>query len=325
MKRLLIFLLLLMVFTAQSLFAQRVRPLGITIDTKANFDNAEWRWTPVIGFTLEGPVNRGSQATVDFTLPSGMPFVTVKCDTPMIEENNVSRIGGCGFSNPDAAKAINQEGVFGFQIKLDGKVYYSGKFKVGRILYNPDGTPAKNKQFYYYVDNDWRLNFAYVGPYFDGVTSKLYTEFWVKNRIKNRAEIFGYLYHNGKQVAETMIGGVLKAEPKENPKQEYTQIQLVFPAVYPKPEDGGMGGFFNTYQNPGEYEVKLMRDGKLARSIKFTIGQDGILVPTGIGAGIVKVGVIVPNQVIGETDGVFNKLAWKEGVWGNPISNLIVP
>lgn len=34
--------------------------------------------------------------------------------------------------------------------------------------------------------------------------------------------------------------------------------------------------------HPGEYEVKVLREGDLARSVKFTIGTDGRLVDNGI-------------------------------------------
>lgn len=324
-NKIFILVVLLLTFSAQNIFSQSVRPLGITIEAKANFDNPEWRWTPVIGFRLLGPVNSGSQVTVDFTLPNGSPFVTVKCDTPRIDEGGSSRLGSCGFNNPDAAKATNQQGLFGFQIKLDNRVLYSGKFNVSRILYNPDGTPAKNKQFYYFVDNDWRLNFAYVGTFFGDTSNNLYTEFWIKNRIQNKAELSGQLYYNGKQVAETWASFPLDSHPKENPKQEYSQIALNFPALMSEPEAVGFGEFFRVFKNPGDYEIKLTRDGKIARSIKFSVGQDGKLVPNNVGTDLFGSGIIVPNQILGDSDGVINKLAWKDGVWGNPIKNLLVP
>jgi hypothetical protein len=324
-NKLIILAVLIIAVSSQSIFSQSLRPLGITIEAKANFDNPEWRWTPVIGFRLLGPVNSGSQITVDFTLPNGSPFVTLKCDMPRIDEGSSSRIGGCGFNNPDAAKATNLQGLFGFQIKLDSKVLYSGKFNVSRILYNPDGTPAKNKQFYYFVDNDWRLNFAYVGTFFGDTSNNIYTEFWIKNRIQNKADFSAQLFYNGKQIAETSPSFVLESYPKENQKQEYTNIGLNFPALMTEPEAVGFDDYFRVFKNPGDYEIKLVREGKPARSIKFSVGRDGKLVPNGVGTDLIGGGIIVPNQILGDTDGVFNKLAWKEGVWGNPIKNLLVP
>ncbi len=331
MNKLFILLMFVGLLAVQSMFAQSVRPLGITIETRANFDNAEWRWTPMIGFRILGPIESGSQIVVDFTLPNGSPFVTLKCETPRLEEGKNTRIGSCGFNNPDDSKATNQQGLFGFKIKLNNavsgqnKVLYAGKFNVGRILYNPDGSAEKNKQFYYFVDNDWRLNYAYIGTFYGDTSNNLYAQIWVKNRIQNKADITGYLFYNGKQVSETSPSYELESYPKENSKQEYTMLGLNFQALMAKPESAGWDGVFKVYENPGDYEVKLLRDKKLVRSIKFSIGSDGKPVSNGVGKELINEGAIVPAQILGEVDGVFNKAAWKDGVWGNPISGLIVP
>lgn len=305
-----------------SAVGQGVRPLGITIEAKANFDQPEWRWTPVIGFRLLGPVGTGERVTVDFTLPNGSPWLTVKCDSSRIEQGASTRIGGCGFNSPDAEKATNRTGVFGFQIKLGGRALYSGQFAVAKILYNPDGTPAKNKQFYYFVDNDFRLGIGYVGPSAGDLSTNLFSEFWVKNRIRDKAELSGILLYNGKQVAETWPSYSLESHPKENPKQEFTLVGLNFPVLMAEPEAVGMSDVFRAYKNPGEYEIRLMRDGSVARSIKFSVGRDGKLVQNGIGKDLFGDGILVPLEILGDSDGVIDKAAYRKGLWGNPISGL---
>lgn len=314
--------MLLLGLLASSAVAQGVRPLGLTIEAKANFDQPEWRWTPVISFRLLGPVGGGNQVTVDFTQPNGSPWLTLRCDTPRIEQGASSRIGSCGFNSPDAEKATNQTGNFGFQINLGGRALYSGKFTVGKIVYNPDGVAAKNKQFYYFVDNDFRLGVGYVGPFAGDLSTSLYSEFWVKNRIRDKSALSGLLFHNGKQVAETWASFSLESYPKENPKQEFTLISLNFPVLMAEPEAVGMTDVFRAYKSPGDYEIRLIRDGSVARSIKFAIGRDGKLVPNGIGKDLFGDGILVPLEILGESDGVADKAAFRKGLWGNPISGL---
>jgi hypothetical protein len=75
-----------------------------------------------------------------------------------------------------------------------------------------------------------------------------------------------------------------------------------------------------------EYEIKLMREGKLIRSAKFSVGTDGKLVNNNVGRELLSgTDILVPAQILGTIDGNYNKLAWKDGIFGNPISNLIVP
>jgi hypothetical protein len=153
----------------------------------------------------------------------------------------------------------------------------------------------------------------------------LYVEFWQKNKLMNR-DLQGYLFFNGKQVSETSPGVPLELNPKENAKESYILTTLKFPVLMEKSESATESGNFKIYQNPGEYEVKFMRDKRLTRSIKFSIGADGKIVQNNIGKELISnVGILVPSQILGTIDGNYNKLAWKDGVWGNPISNLIVP
>ncbi len=311
MNKLFILLMLLGLLTVQSAFGQSIRPLGLTFETTTHYDEAEWKWTPIVSFRVLGPIEGGSQISVDFTSPTGK-VVTAKCETyPVIAGEN-RRIDQCG-RNLEFAKATNQTGVFSFQIKLGNalngtnKVLYAGKFTIGKILYNLDGTPDKNKQFHYFVDNDFRLGYSYI----DKSVDEIYAEVWLKNKIMSLPGLTGYLFYNGKQIEEVSPSFPLKLHPKENAKECFELVSLRFPS---------------SMENPGEYEIKLMRDKKLIRSVKFTVGADGKLVNNNIGRDLVGgTDILAPAQILGTSDGTYNKLAWKEGIFGNPISNLIVP
>ena len=74
-------------------------------------------------------------------------------------------------------------------------------------------------------------------------------------------------------------------------------------------------------QNPGEYEIKVLWRGRLARSIKFTVNPDGSIKDTGTAAanGFGADRVMVPVKVIGTQDGAWNKDAWKiDAFYSNP-------
>ena len=82
------------------------------------------------------------------------------------------------------------------------------------------------------------------------------------------------------------------------------------------------------YQNPGEYEIKVLENGKLARTAKFTMGTNGQLVDTGIGKqNNVGTGrIVVPVQVLGDQDGAWDRNAYKaDAFFGNPLNGFTAP
>ncbi len=70
---------------------------------------------------------------------------------------------------------------------------------------------------------------------------------------------------------------------------------------------------------PGEYEVRVLRHNRLARTIKFTVGSDGRIVNNGLGTSIGMPWVnFVSVAIHGNQDGPWDKNAWKtEGFYGN--------
>ncbi|HLJ55217.1 MAG TPA: hypothetical protein VKT77_09265 [Chthonomonadaceae bacterium] len=114
-----------------------------------------------------------------------------------------------------------------------------------------------------------------------------------------------------------------------NPKKaQWSYADCEFLGVYPTPPEGGDGydPNFALAKNPGEYEVKVLLVGNLARSIKFSVHVAGIF-DTGIAAAN-KLGrnrEIVPVQVIG-TQETWDHAAWKtDAFYGNPLSGFTAP
>lgn len=292
-------------------------------------DKKEWKWTPNLRLKISGPISSSSAITAEYTLPNGKPWVKVECENvSATEESEFLTLNDCGY-RLEEKDATNQTGVFGFTVKLTdalnntNKVLFKGKFTVGRGLYNPSGQPDRKGQFYYYVDQDWRLPLAYAFPN-NGDPNNLYVETWIKGGIVDMSKIRGYLFFNGKQVSEQSISSELQATPPELKAWEYHQVVIKFPALVQKPAAEGYSGF-KLYENPGEYEFKLMRDNKIVRTAKFTIGPDGKPKDTNgarASASIAREGVLVKATVDGG-DGTIRKDAYKtEAFFHNPASGL---
>ena len=84
------------------------------------------------------------------------------------------------------------------------------------------------------------------------------------------------------------------------------------------------GKLYHLNENPGEYEIKVLWNNHLARSIKFVVDAEGKF-DNGIAA-TNKLGsnrVIVPVQVLGDQDGKWNKSAWKtDAYYCNPLTGF---
>jgi hypothetical protein len=328
-------LLFLLFISPVAMAEPSVGKLGINFHLVPHFNKSEWTWTPSMRFRINGPLASSDTLWVEYAFPDGKPFVKIQCEnvSAITDQENLV-VNDCGFRQEDS-QATNLTGLFSFQIKLvnelsgTNKSLFSGKFNVGKKLYNPDNLPDRNKQFYYYVDHDWRLPMAYIGIFYGNLSNDLLCELWIKNRIIDQSKILAYLFYDGKQVAEASASFTLQATPPETPEHSYQLVQFRFNALIENPPSEGWDSFFKLYQNPGEYEIKVLRDGKLARTLKFSIGKDGRPVDNnGVikQNGIAKEGALVPVSVLGEADGPWEKTAWKTGAfWNNPPSGFNGP
>jgi hypothetical protein len=142
--------------------------------------------------------------------------------------------------------------------------------RVGTFIERADNTARILDVKYYLL----LPSLAYVGTRYGDTTNNLNAEVWVKQQIADLSKVKGYLFYKGKQVSETSGSYPLRATPPELKQWEYHMVQLVFPALVEKPVADGYTGW-KLWENPGEYEVKLLRDNKIARTFKFTIGANG--------------------------------------------------
>src|SRR6476646_9336427 len=237
-----------------------------------NGDPETWSWTPVLRFRVNGPISPGSAFSVEYNSPA--KAWKFDCQT---DEYGAGWLGArdCGMNPPD-----NQA------------VTYTGP------------VDFKNN-FIYYVNYDWALPIAYVYDEwvynweYPGKTmvppltnSHLMAAFWFRGTNKSviYSKYAAYLYFNGQMVAEAVpesaVCEVLN-QPESNQDSPNAYCRSVFTfnkAILWDKQPGIMeaGFYYEMYKHPGEYEIKVLQNGKLARSAKFTFGADYKIADNGI-------------------------------------------
>lgn len=284
--------------------------------------NGDQGWWPWIRYKVNGPIASGSQLYVEFAVP-GKPWSRFDCKTGEIPKGHRWHVdcgvNSTGMEKPSALSTM--VGPVGFQIKLRNELagtdltLFKGKAKLGK-------SPGKLGP--YYVDEDWRIPIGYV--YYEkdnshGGETYLHVGFWYRG---NPPDIEAHLFYQGKDIAKFKQAGNGAGDYKPS-KPQWGYADCQFLGVYPtEPAEGqGYDPRFGIKSHPGDYEVKVLIVGHLARSIKFKVDADGQF-DNGIGKandlGINH--VIVPVKVVGNAE-TWDKAAWKTGAYyGNPLTGF---
>ena len=88
------------------------------------------------------------------------------------------------------------------------------------------------------------------------------------------------------------------------------------------------GYYYEMYKHPGEYEIKVLQNGKLARTAKFTFGSDYKIADNGIvkqnNLGTLR--MLIAVQIIGDQDGPWDRNAYKtDAFFGSPSTGFVGP
>ena len=307
-----------------------------------------WHWAPRIKFNVQGPLPGGSQLSTEFFLPGEKSWVKYDCKTPDVGQGQIGKIE-CGFGLSERElKGIKDTGDFSFKIQIKNELagtnatLFSGHFNVKKFNAEPD-LPVNKNHWLYYVDHDWELPLGmvwYPRPYrsADGVEyyndyATLSSAFWFKSGEIREGNAAGYLFYQGKEISNTkshghVVSEIATAAGGPNCPYNYQRVQFEFMDVFAFAADHQSHPGFYLNENPGDYEVKVLREGKLTRALKFTVGPDGKLVDNGIVSAnnILGFRIIVPAQVLGDTDGQWDRSAWKTAMlYGNPMSGFTAP
>jgi hypothetical protein len=309
-----------------------------------NADSPEWNtwsWLPRIEFQIVGPVEGGSQFSVDYTMPDGKPWFTQDLYTEELPDGYWGQVK-TEFKRDKAEEVLGtlSTGVFGFTVRITNEltgtreVLMTGRFKVNKIHVGIKERPNENE---YYVDQDWRLPLGTVwfNTEDNSQSPPLYMGLWVRGNAWRPSELAGYLFHNGKQIGSTKsdtwshigITADLLTMGNRDEDPAWKHIGLDFMGVLGmRGEDmAGRTDLFFVNENPGEYELKILSTGKLVRSMKFTVGADGRIVDSGIGTEQRPSGTryLIPVKIVGGPDGTWDQNAWKtDAYYGNPYAGF---
>ena len=313
----------------------------------ASTSTLTYGWLPWISFDVNGPIPNGSSISVEMSKPDGKPWVAFDCNTGSKAEGEVLKIQRCGANKFESDRMSTAAGQYGFKIsiknELEGmnQMLFSGKLKANKAFYKKD---YYNKDGYeWYIDYDWALPIAEVFPdateqSVGGIVEKeakpLMVSFWFRGATDNNT--VAYLFYNGNQIASTETtaeGGSwqerratlldIRTYPYSWVKNRY-HFTHVLVSNSEKPDRHTDA--FRMYKNPGEYEVKVLRKGKLVRTVKFTVGADGRIVDNGVtkqndlGTGRMTIFA----DVVGDEEGRQPDLtAWKTSAYfGSPLKGF---
>jgi hypothetical protein len=321
-----------------TLVKTRIRFWPETLTSYKGEYNDIWSWIPTVKFTAPGPPS-GAHYYVEVAQPGGAPWVKLKC------VGNADGTGyDCGNSNDLEKEGTLATGVFPFAIKLrnplDGtdKTLFTGRAKVEKVLSSGNLRP-NSKEFVYYANQDWNLPIGYV---FIGNNDNLYVRFWVRG--EDTASIEAHLFYRGREVGVFESNGFqygasrCSADIEYRPTRDagaaapqgakWARMDCPFQTVTTKPNPNSPDWHIIS-ANPGEYEVKVLRNKRLARVLKFSISPDGQIVNNGIASGngmALDNFIFVPVQVVGDMDGAWDKNAWKtDAFYGHPLNGFNWP
>ena len=260
-------------------------------------DEETWAWTPRIMFRVNGPISAGSQLSVEFTLPGNRPWVKFDCETGEAPGPTFWWQTECGNNLPDE-QAVTDTGIVEFRVKLRNELagtnatLFSGKMKVEKFHFGLDLPKFKNN-FEYYVNQDWNLPIGYVflegekdahSSKIDWTFPQLIVAMWFRGSVETTNHTDAYLFYQGKEIGSTKTTEQGKVTDEvydlasESSAYEWRRRKFWFNTVRGwdrQPEGHITAHLLN--KNPGEYEVKVLQNGHLARVAKFTVGPDGKL------------------------------------------------
>ncbi len=303
---------------------------------------------PRLAFRVNGPIPSGGQLYADFSIPGG-GSIKFDCAT---QETGAGRSYGteCGGSNIREEKGTLYTGKVSFKIGIRNELagtdatLYTGKATILKAHTNEVGPKAKLK-FVYYVDQDWNLPIGYVylkpGDVTGWKAPTFQAAFWVRGEAYN---LQPHLFYQGKEVGKMFYQGdevgkagcesdietevTMSVEASVPQKAKWSRVKCDFPSVRAWDKTGEKPGMFGELysfaKNPGEYELKVLWQNHLARSLKFKVGAEGKYEGTVATAN--KLGsdrFIFPVQIIGDQDGKWNKAAYKtDAYYGNPLTGF---
>jgi hypothetical protein len=298
-----------------------------------------WSWTPQVSFQILGPVPGGSQWMFEASTPDGKPWVSFKLPTAEVANDELVTIKGPDLDeNELEKKAITQTSLFPFKIILKNALagtntaMFEGKFKVA--TYAPDqAIPEYKGKQEFYVVQDWRLpiGFIWYDPTQDQNVPNLSVQMWFRGTHEG-GKMEGVLFYKGQQIGTaTGYNEDQISTGVGDPQGRWGVWKFQFAKVRGYNHDtsaNNWDGVFFLDKNPGDYEIKVLREQKLARSASFSVGADGRIVDNGIAKqnNLGGIRMVLPVKIIGDQDLKYDPMSWKtDTLYGNGLSGFTAP
>jgi|GEM_PF-3461692 len=241
-------------------------------------------WTPRFRFLLQGPTPAGGEVIATINKPDNSEWLTL---TIAMNETEAGALTNCDMYSYEGDHHTTDTGDFGFTIRLvselDGidETLFSGVLNVEQI-------DEKN----YYTNHDWLLPLGqlFIDTSYDADAPPLNASFWHKGEV-NMYQLGAYLFYKDKRIYGTEDSSHATLESKrevttansKNYEYDYKEISVNFRVVkgYRNCDYSNMDDWHLLIENAGEYEIKFTSERKPIRSIKFRIGDDGRIEPSG--------------------------------------------
>lgn len=293
-------------------------------------------WFPTMTFNVVGPLKKSAKLNIHWSV-GGKPWFKEGISPVELEANVGEKIETA--RDPKDEWAKQHVGAFEFKITADdalagtSNVLYQGKFKANK-LHTGNSDPSYKNQFEWYVDYDWTLPVAYLEwNVSDMQWPSLEAAFWFKVPFEKSEEYTAHLFYNGKEL-ESVEGseGWSKEVVTDFKKirHGWSLVRFYFGksmAHYRPVGDMVSREGFVMGDNPGKYEIKILRKGELARVASFTILPNGKM-----DDGLTKTNnlrgswIMIPSKIVGTMDGKFDANAWKTDLlWGNVPKGFALP
>ena len=313
----------------------------VTVNTRTvtsyKGDGSTYSWTPVVIFDTNGNIPSGAQYYAVVSLPSGASWVELDCTWISSSQKSYYQ---CGGPNVPEEKGTTATGVFPFAIKMRNELkgidqtLFTGKVKIEKAP-SDNGTPAERaKKSFFFPNMDWALPVGYV--YYSPADNHLYTAFWVRG---STYKVEPHLFYQGKEIGlqgkpscndRMEVGDAYIRSVKPAPHWKLVECEIRSDAMVRDKGEKFAIPIHYLMSNPGEYEIKVLWNDELSRSIKFTVGAGGdfasgvpLLYRVRHRDGDRLPGVIVPVAILDAQDGPWNKAAWKtDAFYGNPPAGL---
>jgi hypothetical protein len=258
--------------------------------------------------------------------------------TPTLEPDyyeDVRNVEDINLDQLEKKAIITQSGLFPFRIKLKNAIngtdqlLFAGKYRVFPSAPNQAIPEFKGKKEFV-VDEDWRIPMAWLwlNPQNNETAPILNTQMWFK-ASDSGDNYEAFLFYNGKQIANAKNQSAEDTmyNASDEKATRYSLRTFYFATVrgFNKDQYNGYSSSFFLDKNPGEYEIKVLRNGELSRSFTFSVGKDGKVVDNGVAKNS-KVGGtrwIIPAKILGTADGKVNLAAWQtDAFYGNTLTGF---